>query len=144
CLLVVIDGCRDVTTAHEQIADTVVERHVGLIDVFAQPIENLRVRLECLVELLLLLVLERSFLELRDVRHQRVVGSVCEAASLRAPAWRRPRKLPVSCAGDKVWLTPSTTDCCAARRVTGTRAVGEAPVPYAITSRTLAIVSGAC
>jgi len=73
----VVDCFADVATPQQQISDTVVERNVGFVDVLIQLRQNLRVRVECLVELLLLLVFERSLLEL---------------ATSGISAWRAPRQ----------------------------------------------------
>ena len=80
---VVIDGIAHVATPQQQVPNAVVEGNVGFIDVLVQLRQNLRVSVERLVELFLLLVLERSLLELGDVRHQRV-GSSKAGRPLRA------------------------------------------------------------
>ena len=74
-LFVVIDGITHVPTPQQQVPNAVVEGNVGFVDVLVQLRQNQRVSVERLVELLLLLVFERSLLELGDVRHQRVESS---------------------------------------------------------------------
>ena len=80
---VVIDGLADVPTPQQQVSDTVVEGNVGFVDVLIQLRQNQRVCVERLVELFLLLVFERSLLELGDVRHQRVESSKGRATTPR-------------------------------------------------------------
>ena len=74
-LLVVVYGLADVPTPQQQVPDAVIEGNVGFVDVLIQLRQHQRVGVERLVELLLLLVFERSLLELGDVRHQRVESS---------------------------------------------------------------------
>ncbi len=74
--LVVIDCCTDISLAQEQIAHAIEQRHIAFLDVIAERAEYLHVCIERLVELLLLLVVERSFLQFRDVGHLRVVSSL--------------------------------------------------------------------